>query len=105
MTARTIFMEALDKDDPAERSAFLDTSCGDDVALRERVEALLSAHAGAGNFLDKLAPERIAEELNRRQSDDETQSETGAAHDAADEDLGFLTPSDKPGVLGRLGHY
>ena len=63
MTERTIFLEALEKDDPSERSAFPDAACGDDTVLRQRVEALLTSHDQAGNFPGKSAPERLAEEF------------------------------------------
>src|SRR4029450_703447 len=36
----------------AERAEYLDRACGPDAALRGRVEALLRAHAGAGEFLE-----------------------------------------------------
>src|SRR6476661_951186 len=52
----TIFGEALDLSDPAARAAYLDRACGENAALRERVEALLAAHAGAGRFLEPDAP-------------------------------------------------
>jgi hypothetical protein len=55
MNERSLFFEALDKATPAERSAYLDAMCGGDGALRQRVEALLHAHAEAGNLLDKTA--------------------------------------------------
>ena len=48
----TIFAEALERTDPAARAAYLDDACGDDAALRRRVEALLAAHDGAGRFLE-----------------------------------------------------
>ena len=48
----TIFAEALERTDPAARAAYLDGACGDDAALRRRVEALLAAHDGAGRFLE-----------------------------------------------------
>ncbi len=48
----TIFAEALEQPDPAARVAFLERACGCDAALRQRVEALLAAHAGAGHFLE-----------------------------------------------------
>ena len=48
----TVFAEALERTDPAERAAYLDGACGDDAALRRRVEALLAAHDGAGRFLE-----------------------------------------------------
>lgn len=47
-----MFTEALQF--PAEdRASFLETACGDDAALRRRVEALLKAHDRAGDFLDE----------------------------------------------------
>jgi serine/threonine protein kinase len=48
----TIFAEALERSDEAARAAYLHSACGDDAALRERVEALLAAHEGAGRFLE-----------------------------------------------------
>jgi hypothetical protein len=48
----TVFAEALERTDPAARAAYLDVACGDDIALRQRVEALLAAHDGAGRFLE-----------------------------------------------------
>jgi serine/threonine protein kinase/WD40 repeat protein len=51
----TIFGEALELADPVARTAYLVQACGEDADLRRRVEALLSAHAGAGRFLE---PER-----------------------------------------------
>ena len=46
-----IFNAAVKKATEAERSAYLDAVCGDDNALRNRVEALLKAHQQAGDFL------------------------------------------------------
>ena len=48
----TIFAEALERKDPAARESYLDRVCGNDAALRQRVEALLAAHDGAGRFLE-----------------------------------------------------
>jgi len=100
MNERTIFLDALDKEDPTQRSAFLDSACAGDPELRQRVEALLRSHAEAGNFLDRLAAECLAEELATRRVTGETHAYTGPA-----EDLGFLSPPVKPDVVGRLGHY
>jgi len=47
-----IFAAALERTSPAERQAYLDEACGDDHALRARVETLLQAHAEAGDFLE-----------------------------------------------------
>ena len=48
----TIFGEALEQPDPAARTAYLDRVCAGDAHLRRRVEALLTAHDGAGRFLE-----------------------------------------------------
>ncbi len=46
-----IFAAALEKLSATERSALLDEACAGDPALRQRVEALLNAHADADGFL------------------------------------------------------
>jgi eukaryotic-like serine/threonine-protein kinase len=45
---REIFLEAAELDDPRARAAYLEAACGNDTSLRQRVEALLAAEAGAG---------------------------------------------------------
>jgi hypothetical protein len=50
-----IFLAALERTSAAERCAYLEEACGADAALRQRVEALLSAHEDAGSFLEKPA--------------------------------------------------
>jgi hypothetical protein len=52
MSERSIFVAALEKDDPAERAAYLDEACGTDTTVRHRVERLLAAHQQAGGILD-----------------------------------------------------
>ncbi len=42
--AKTLFLNASDLSDPAERAAYLDRECGDDAELRARVEVLLRAN-------------------------------------------------------------
>jgi tetratricopeptide (TPR) repeat protein/tRNA A-37 threonylcarbamoyl transferase component Bud32 len=51
LSAEEIFHAARAKSDPAERAGYLDGACGDDVAVRAKVEALLKADAEAGEFL------------------------------------------------------
>src|SRR5689334_4054095 len=48
----TLFAEALERADRADRAAYLDRACAGDAALRRRIEALLAAHDGAGRFLE-----------------------------------------------------
>jgi len=57
MSERDLFIAALQKDDPAERAAYLADASDNDVELRRRVERLLRLHADAGSFLDQPAGE------------------------------------------------
>jgi eukaryotic-like serine/threonine-protein kinase len=51
MQEQSIFIEALEKETPAERAAFLDSVCAGDSALRERIERLLRRHEQDDSFL------------------------------------------------------
>jgi hypothetical protein len=51
MQEQSIFVEALDKEEPAERAAFLDRVCASDPALRQRIERLLQRHEQADSFI------------------------------------------------------
>src|SRR5579871_3233477 len=55
MQEESIFIEALEKDDPAERAAFLERVCAGDAAVRRRIERLLARHQQADSFLDSPA--------------------------------------------------
>src|SRR5512136_2883676 len=60
--AREIFADALEKDDPRERVAFVEQACGTDSELRQLVDALLQAHEGAGQLPAPtllVAPEQL----------------------------------------------
>ncbi len=49
-----IYHAALEKQAGPERTAYLDSACGSNAALRDHVEALLKANEDAGNFLEGL---------------------------------------------------
>src|SRR5262245_6071636 len=51
----SVFAAALERASGPERAAYLDQACAGDPALRQRVEALLRAHAEAGPFLEPPA--------------------------------------------------
>jgi WD40 repeat protein/serine/threonine protein kinase len=59
---RSIFMQALELDDPREQDAYIRRACDGDDRLQERVAALLRSHRSAGSFvLDRgLAPDPAA---------------------------------------------
>jgi hypothetical protein len=50
--AKAIFMTALEKTEPEERSAYVLEACGSDDSLRRRVEILLKAHNDPGSFMN-----------------------------------------------------
>jgi hypothetical protein len=121
MNERDIFLAALALAEPAERTAYLAQACGDDATVRRRVEALLEAHAGAGAFLEGHAAVDLAaanaaapeptEELKAAEGRGDSTvaprpSELAFGQAARPEvDLRFLQPGQRPGSLGRLGHY
>jgi hypothetical protein len=84
MIERTIFLNALDEDDPERRRAYLDFVCAGNPALRQRIEALLRSHEVVDTFLEVPAMEQIVQ---------------------GDQGLAFLAPSREPGSLGRLDQY
>ncbi|HZL88827.1 MAG TPA: serine/threonine-protein kinase [Pirellulaceae bacterium] len=92
-SVRSIFDRALDIASEAERRAFLDEACASAPEIRQQVEALLAAHAAAGSFLES-PPAGVASSLEQLR-----------AVPTDGPSLEFLTPSDKPGSLGRLGHH
>src|SRR5690349_21691311 len=84
MSERSIFLNALDRTDPADRAAYLDAACAGKPELRRRIERLLRSHAVEDSFLDVPAPEQLAR---------------------GEQALTFLAPPREPGALGRLDHY
>jgi WD40 repeat protein/serine/threonine protein kinase len=56
MQEQTIFTEAVEKEDPAERAAFLEQACAGSPDLRQRLERLLERHDHAGSFLEVPTP-------------------------------------------------
>lgn len=120
MNEREIFETAVEIPDPQRRAIFLDRACGGDAALRRRVDALLVSHEQAGGFLEN-SPVAGGNDATMRVIGAITAAESAplpdpsVPHDSDDEssdpdetrsgDLRILLPSDKPGSIGRLGHY
>src|SRR5205814_1206411 len=73
------------------RAAFLDESCGDDSALRQRIQELLRAEEAAGSFLTELTAEA--------QPGPEAANSSSLAAAART----FAGPAEKEG--DRVGHY
>lgn len=87
---RDVFLAALDRP-PSEWDTFLDSACGTDLDLRRRVAELLAAHARPDPLLDRPAAAAVAL--------------TDGGDPFPDNSLHYLTPTDVPGAVGRLGHY
>src|SRR5262249_50408203 len=60
MNERDIFIGALQRENSAERRAYLDRACGEDQALRRRGGALLQVAEQAGSFLQAPAVSPVA---------------------------------------------
>jgi serine/threonine protein kinase/WD40 repeat protein len=52
MNERELFIAALQKEDLAERSDYLESACGDDSELRHRLDELLQEHEQMNDFLE-----------------------------------------------------
>ena len=51
-----VYLAALECDDAKERRVFVEAACGNDAALREEVESLLSNEPDAAEFLETPGP-------------------------------------------------
>src|SRR5262245_26848637 len=100
-----IIFAALAKATAAERAAFLDETCAGDMELRRRVERLLAAHPQIGCFLERPVAEAADLAALAPPSVPEGGEESAAQRPDASEPLDFLAASQRPGSLGRLGHY
>jgi len=103
MQEQTLFTEALEIADEAQRATYLARACAGDEALRRRVERLLALHDRAGSFLE--GPLLGETEPAGSAAVPTPQGGLGAEPPARDDGLAFLAPARRPGSLGRLEHY
>ena len=107
---KSLFLEASELADPAERAAYLERECGGDAELRQRVEALLAADDGGGRSVEGDATgmsEPTSPETQEATAtvDAETRlpSELATAEkrsDGADFTLAGAPQADRPGGSG-----
>jgi serine/threonine protein kinase len=90
---KELFLAVLEMPDP-ERTAYLDSHCAGDPALRQQIEAMLRSNQDSGELLSQTPEAMLADSAA-------TEAEAGSAPD----DLSFLAPSATPQHLGRLAHY
>jgi WD40 repeat protein/serine/threonine protein kinase len=101
MNECAIFMEALEKGTPDQRSTYLDEACAGDTALRQRVEALLASHEQAGSFLGKPVPERLAEQCANLRAESPAPNLGGTVDEAIRERSGTVIGPYK--LLQQIG--
>ena len=101
MTEQAIVRTALKIDNAVERDAYLDSVCGRDSLLRERLDALIRTHGDAAALSSSRAPE--ANQFTVLKPEHEADPEAESIID--DEVLAFLERSTEPGSLGRLDHF
>jgi len=89
-----IFHAARDISDPDRRREYVRDTCGGDEPRVALIEAMLAVADSPDSLLDHPAIGLAA---------DATQCVP--PNPEADASLDFLAPSDKPDMLGRLGHY
>ena len=83
---KTIFSEALARQDGPERAAYLDEACRGDAGLRSQVETLLNDHERIGRFLGTA-----------------TGSIPSAGHGPEDLRVGDITRAETPDTCGPAG--
>jgi WD40 repeat protein/serine/threonine protein kinase len=100
MSELDLFIAALERDDPAERDAYLAQACDSDTDLRRRIERLLRLHQEAGSFLKPpaVAPGETV--------DPQTGDVLGGSEDANAQGLRGAEPPPPAEAAGtRLGPY
>src|SRR5258707_12773756 len=106
MNERSIFLATLDRGDPQQRQQYLAEACGDDVGLRQRVEALLRSHEKAGSFLSTPAAEHVAAAgaptSDTPSSPGTAETPGGPVPNLAADDLHFFAPPTNRCAVGRL---
>ena len=118
MREQDIFIEAMERENPGDRRKYLDETCGDDSALRERVETLIRQSDQLGSFMEHPPVNSTSDETGAKpasgfertileSSDSVSEQQDGgqADEDGEEVSLSFLEPSSDSGSLGRLGHY
>src|SRR5262249_39755095 len=111
---KTVFITALERDDPAERDAYLAEACGGDVALLPRVNRLLRLHQGAGGFrggppvaLDDRGETAAGAENCARvsQLNSDVSPESAAAAPSGPARTGPAAPAPAPAPPAAFGRY
>jgi len=90
---RTIFLKALELEDEGERSAYLEQACGEDEAMRVKIETLIGACREAGGLLGHETSGPLPAQT---MESSEPKSGAGASR-------WNVSSTEKPGEM--IGHY
>ena len=120
MREREIFLTASEIEDPDQLVKFLDKACEGDDGLRQRLNVLLAASSGMGNFLEipavdqqwQASPATTLDQFPVTLDTGPSEPVAGStmvdmkyADQQIENRLQFLEPPQQPGTLGRLGSY
>lgn len=100
---KSIFLDALEYEAPAEREAFLDRACGGDGDLRSSVKRLLAAHQRDDNPLDHpvaLLPEDLQAQQDGNWFDGDTLDYRMGGGEALDTTIGAYRLREQIGEGG-----
>ena len=101
---KEIFADALEKANAAERAAYLTQACGNDVQLRQHVEALLQAHEKAGAFLEQPPLASAKPPAQPGSGGEKPEPAKALTPNGPGPTIVLSTaPTEKPG--DRIGHY
>lgn len=105
MREKKLFLDAIEISDPLEREIYLNRVCRGKPDLRKRIDALIAAANGIGQFLepDSNYPDVSADRKAAEKKPDRQTVERGRNESAIS--LDFLAPATDPRFLGCLGHY
>ena len=102
MNEQSIFLQALEQPEGEPRDKWLDQACGNDSALRARIDNLLKQDAQKGSFLENppssLEPTEFHDPLRHHDGSHEAKRSTDTTKDA-----GPIVGSVVQGVLKSLG--
>ena len=103
MDEQSIFQQALDNKNNAQRAAWLDDVCGINTPLRQRIDTLLSSYEQAGSFLENPVPEFEATLIQEAAGNDRAQSLQAGLAAAFTEELAVVLGDGNHSVLKMLG--
>lgn len=106
-----IFQQAIEITDLQQRAKFLAEACNGNRELQNRVERLVKAYGGLGDFLDESGFISTSDTIGVAAaavggtSSNARSSETEGPIGEHPVELHFLQPSSTSGAMGILGHY